>query len=670
MSLNRPIEFNDLDHDSVSLILRRLGDHALANSRRVCKRFNTLAEDAYFWHQRLLETGFPPEVLEQGYFSHKTNAYKQLYKTYKQKQNLFFIDHMEIYEPVFLSGDMETLLAFLSTGIDLRQFKEEHLLNFACLAENIDFNIYCLKQILGEEAFQNKHAYEKMLLAAFNSGNFLLAQELIHLADSNKITLNYTQIKDGHGWNLLHFAARSGSIHCVELAINLGISPSQKTVSGKTVLECAIDSSNIPVVEKVLTLNSDNHAIDGIHGNLICTAVSSKNTRLVDYLLAKLNIDKKATDDNGWNALHHAFATGDMSMIEKVLSFGIDPTIITNSYKNILMLAVSSGSIKAVQLAEKLLNTPVSALANTELQSCLHPAVRNGCIDIVRYCVKAGFDINGRNDQGLALIHKAFQYDYGYTIIDDLIKLGADPHLRGHDGGESILHYAVISGNPILVRKALEFVDVNTKNDDGENALFYVSNAQAMQVLLDHHIDINMRNNSGATPLLSMMLSKPVDVECCALLLAQPDLNKLATDNMGCDALDLAVANPQCPAEVIALLVQSGNFQVNRLTPILTAPLAMLVVKEGNFEKLQQLVDLGMDIHCKDTNGHNVLFHTTNPSMIQHLLSHYNIDPLESDNSGVSVYDCVRSDRRFSDIKNIIEAHLQAKHAKSGCTLQ
>src|SRR3990167_7872561 len=127
MSLNRPIEFNDLYHDSFSLILRRLGDHALANSRRVCKRFNTLAEDAYFWHQRLLETGFPPEVLEQGYFSHKTNAYKQLYKTYKQKQNLFFIDHMEIYEPVFLSGDIGKMLTFFIKRILFSPFKQKKL---------------------------------------------------------------------------------------------------------------------------------------------------------------------------------------------------------------------------------------------------------------------------------------------------------------------------------------------------------------------------------------------------------------------------------------------------------------------------------------------------------------------------------------------------------------
>ena len=115
-----------------------------------------------------------------------------------------------------------------------------------------------------------------------------------------------------------------------------------------------------------------------------------------------------------------------------------------------------------------------STATQTSTQMGLHQAALQGDIDVVRYHIEAGSDIN--------------------TI---------DP-----EGGASPLIIAATFGQVDVARSLIEAgAEINLRNNDGSTALItatFLCHTEIVELLLGHGADKNVRNNAGSTALDSV----------------------------------------------------------------------------------------------------------------------------------------------------------------------
>jgi hypothetical protein len=170
---------------------------------------------------------------------------------------------------------------------------------------------------------------------------------------------------------------------------------------------------------------------------------------------------------------------------------------------------VAAGIQGAAQKGD--LNTFKSMLAQdkTQLQkrylwgqTLLHSAAESGNLDLVRYIVEQGVDVNAEADGGQRPIQCAVSYGH-LEIVKYLVSRGADTQVKD-EGGNSLLHIAAYHNNDPFLFKYLvsEGCDINERDNYGFSIL-HVS-AQAGKVgltkyLISKGVDISATDNSGLT---------------------------------------------------------------------------------------------------------------------------------------------------------------------------
>jgi ankyrin repeat protein len=113
-----------------------------------------------------------------------------------------------------------------------------------------------------------------------------------------------------------------------------------------------------------------------------------------------------------------------------------------------------------------------------------------------------GVDLNLRDEEGLAPLHRALMHNepYNAEVVDLLLSRGADPNVRGRDGNTP-LHLAAEFNR---VQAAALLADPNAANARGETPLHIAAGEGRYAVaylLLQHGADPNARDAEGNTPL-------------------------------------------------------------------------------------------------------------------------------------------------------------------------
>jgi ankyrin repeat protein len=163
----------------------------------------------------------------------------------------------------------------------------------------------------------------------------------------------------------------------------------------------------------------------------------------------------------------------------------------------------------------------------------------------VQSLIKAGFDVNGRDEDGMTPLFAAARNGKATpAIIALLVSAGCDVNARDKVG-ETALLYAIDPGGDTENIKALldAGADVDIPNVDGETPLMRAADwgsVNVLRMLLEKSANPNLKGWRGKTAL--MIAAKDGEYESVVLLLAHKSDAKLK-DNSGNTALSLAIVN-------------------------------------------------------------------------------------------------------------------------------
>lgn len=233
--------------------------------------------------------------------------------------------------------------------------------------------------------------------------------------------------------------------------------------------------------------------------------------------------------------------------------------------------------------------------------TALHWAVRYDDLDTADLLIRSGARVSTANREGVTPLQLAAM-NGSASMIDKLLKAGADANAALTPSGDTALMMAARTGTPEAITVLLEAgANVNAKESwGGTTALMWAASEQhaaAVKLLLDHGADVNARSNfvaaangrgfEGRTPTAPkaeqkveefasgwltplMFAAREGDLESARLLVnAGANVNAIAGD--GKDALGLAIFN-------------------------------------GNYDFASFLIDSKSDVNHADTQGFTPLF--------------------------------------------------------------
>ncbi|MBV8661066.1 MAG: ankyrin repeat domain-containing protein [Candidatus Dependentiae bacterium] len=114
-------------------------------------------------------------------------------------------------------------------------------------------------------------------------------------------------------------------------------------------------------------------------------------------------------------------------------------------------------------------------------------------------------DVNQKDDSffGETPLHVAIEYE-AYKVIPLLVKAGADVNQK-NNYDLTPLHYAALNNAyKVILLLVKAGADINQRDNNGDTPLHLAAEGnvdKAVQLLLDADADVNQANNSGKTPL-------------------------------------------------------------------------------------------------------------------------------------------------------------------------
>ena len=167
-------------------------------------------------------------------------------------------------------------------------------------------------------------------------------------------------------------------------------------------------------------------------------------------------------------------------------------------------------------------------------------------VEILKFLVDQGADVNAKSEDGRTPLHIAASYNPNVEILKYLVSQGADVNAKGgYDN--TPLHYAAWMNFNVEVLKYLVSLaaDVNAKDNYGMTPLHWAvsgnSNVEVLKCLVSLGADVNAKDNNDMTPLFrAAEYNSNVEVLKCLVSLGA-DVN--AKDNYGWTPLDVAIYN-------------------------------------------------------------------------------------------------------------------------------
>lgn len=420
-------------------------------------------------------------------------------------------------------------------------------------------NVKVLKALLGMRGYTNIEINAKdirgqaALQLAVIMGDLEAVQALLLKCSQRSLSA-----KNQNGNTLFHLAVISGNVEVLKalLASRIQRSPNAKNQNGQAALHLAVIMGNLEAVKALLAKDAWVYAKDINLDTPLHLAVVSGNEEIVQALLEKgARID--ARNQDGQTALQltvfgnpiiqrtHAdqtYADGRLLnekeaaglirakpnipiVLPKMAEHLIKSAIVRNMHQPSLVAshpklrkcwskcvndkrnkAESSFTVHDMEETSEEMMIDVVSDGNVLMNMDQHltdtniiNAAANGYIEVVKYLIKQGADVNAQDKDGKTALHYAAANGH-VDAVKCLIEQGVEVNAAESKNRRTALHYAVANGSLELLRYLLENLlekgsDVDVKDKHGISPLRYAvakGNSAVVSILLKYGADIEV----------------------------------------------------------------------------------------------------------------------------------------------------------------------------------
>uniref|UniRef100_A0A8C6K9Y3 Ankyrin repeat domain 28 n=1 Tax=Nothobranchius furzeri TaxID=105023 RepID=A0A8C6K9Y3_NOTFU len=520
----------------------------------------------------------------------------------------------------------------------------------------------------------NINAFDKKDRRAIHWAAYMGHIEVVKLLASHRAEV---ACKDKKSYTPLHAAASSGMISVVKYFLDLGVDINEPNAYGNTPLHVACYNGQDVVVNELIESGANvNQVNEKGFAPLHFTAASRHGALCLELLVcngADVNIKSK----DGKTPLHMTAIHGRFSRSQAIIENGAEIDCEDKNGNTPLHIAARYGH-------ELLINTLITNKADTAKRAagfdidtpddfgrtCLHAAAAGGNLECLNLLLNTGADFNrkdgfgrtplhyaaancnyhclfalvgsgaGVNDldeRGCTPLHYAAASDTDGKCLEYLLRNDANPGIRDNQGYNTV-HYAsayghrlclelIASETPLDVLMETSGTDILNDSDvwapvSPLHLAAYHGHHQAMEVLVQSLLDLDVRNQEGRTPL--DLAAFKGHVECVDVLINQgasifvkdstlkrTPIHAAATNGHS-ECLRLLIGNSDLQS---ALDIQDGKGQ----TPL------MLSVLSGHIECVYSLLNKGANVEAKDKLGRTALHRgavTGHEECVEALLQH------------------------------------------------
>jgi ankyrin repeat protein len=186
-------------------------------------------------------------------------------------------------------------------------------------------------------------------------------------------------------------------------------------------------------------------------------------------------------------------------------SFGVNTTVNPDTNKPLIHEAADKGLLSVVQFLIEQKGISHDAQDPFNRITPLHFAARGGFVDIVKYLIQTGANVNMQDRDNYTAMHYA-ALNGNRAIVDLLLQVqGIDVNLVDYQQ-RSPLHRAVEQGNTAIAHDLIvkAKANVNLQNNHGWTPLHYASYNQKKvicEALLKHGANVHLKDKDGKQPL-------------------------------------------------------------------------------------------------------------------------------------------------------------------------
>ena len=410
-------------------------------------------------------------------------------------------------------------------------------------------------------------------------------------------------IKNKEGQSLLYAAVLENQKEVVCTLLNNGITYTESYFDGKSPMFAAVTISSIPIIEYLV---KDGHSILNITSeddSILHIACSQNKIELATWILESKLVEIEQRNILGDTPLLQAVKAGSVDSFYLLCRYGADLQARNHQFDSIAGQAVLGGHLEMVQTVYQ----HYSALfyeSNSNEELPLNLAVKEGYLDIVKYILDEGFDVNYSSSTKLTALKTAAKYG-DITIFNFLIEKGARYRLP-HDT-KSVISFAAQYGN-IEIINALNTLDSTLKEYGFMEDAAIGNKIESIQWGINNGLTMNVSYPN--CPVLLAASHGSLDVIKYTF---ENNLPYYGKNGNGDTVLLCAVSGGQL--ETVQWLLENGSSIEEKndmgMTPLLMA------ASIGNVELLEYLIQHNADITVHNIQGENALLIAANNEHIE-----------------------------------------------------